>query len=198
MAKGHLNTQVDLRRFLAFIGRGLHITHYDCWHGFSTSVPSLVITLGALSTNMANYFSFTLTLPCANVLRCVSVHFTYPSWLSTNLQSLIVVSPSQKFNILLQWATSTSPLRKGLIFLCSPIEAFPTHIVLMHATLEPSYVQYKLTLLGKVYGTNHDAIAHTFGRSIQANYGDIWGIFWMHILVCMLSPPHYLNRISNS
>jgi hypothetical protein len=39
--------------------------------------------------------------------------------------------------------------------------------------LNPVICNTKLTLLGKVYGTNYDAIAHTFGQSIQANYGDI-------------------------
>jgi hypothetical protein len=56
----------------------------------------------------------------------------------------------------------------------------------VRAALEPSYIQYKLTLLGKVYGTNYDAIAHTFGQSIQANYGDLeeyfeW-IFSVHVV----------------
>jgi hypothetical protein len=98
----------------------------------------------------------------------------------------------------------------GLRFSASS-RSFSIHIVLMHGTFGPSYIQYKLTLLGKVYGTNYDSIAHTFGQSIWdklwfhsshfwAKYtGKLWwywGIFWMHILVSMLSAPHYLNRIS--
>ncbi len=57
----------------------------------------------------------------------------------------------------------------------------------MHGTLEPSYIQYKLTLLGKVYKTNYDAIAHTFGQSIQANYGDIEEYFEC-IFLCPCCP----------
>lgn len=124
MAKGHPNTQVDLRRFLAFIGRGLHITHYDCWHGVSTSVPSLVITLGALSTNMVNYFSFTLTLPCANVLRCVCVHFTYPSCLCTDLQSLIVGESISKVQYFIAVGHFEEPFTKISNFLVLPSRSF--------------------------------------------------------------------------